>query len=231
VIISDKKNFFFVHVPKTGGSTLSRVLSIHANNAPIGIKETEVLPKWYGEECMCSTIRLESARPVFLPAHHPRLKDIRDVDLSNYFKFAFVRNPFDRIVSTWENPAIKFRTSFEEFIERNTDPSYKKTDWLTQTQSDILVCKEGYTYFDYVGKYESLEEDFEFVRNKLDIPKKVFLLRSTEKQRPVDYDKLPIINNSQGKDHGNYREYFNDRTRGLVERYYEKDLEIFEYEF
>ena len=63
---------------------------------------------------------------------------------------------------------------------------------------------------------------------KLEIPKKVRLIGDRE---PVDYETLPHINKTVKKDHGHYRDYFNERTRGLVEKYYKKDLEVFEYEF
>jgi hypothetical protein len=165
--------------------------------------------------------------------HHISIKEVRDINLEDYFKFVFVRNPFDRLVSTWEIPFMKFRYPFDEFVEIDTSNTispnkyYRKCDWLAKTQYDIVSDNDN-LLVDYVGKYETIDEDFEYVRKKLDIPKKITLVAG---RSPVDYESLPYINKTVKKDYGYYREYFNTYTRGLVEKYYKKDLETFGYEF
>tara|TARA_R110000824_G_scaffold161744_1_gene337168 strand:- start:2637 stop:3341 length:705 start_codon:yes stop_codon:yes gene_type:complete len=234
MIISNKKKFLFVHIAKSGGSTLSRVLSIYSGDAPIVIdydKRGEAY--FYNHDCMCNVVCTDERNPSSLRQHHIRVKDAKNIDLENYFKFAFVRNPFDRLVSTWEIPFLKFRYPFDEFVEIDTsgiissNKYYRKCDWLAKTQYDI-VSDNDQLLVDYIGKYENIDQDFEYVRKKLDIPKKIILV---EGRKPVDYESLPRINKTVKKDYGNYREYFNTHTRDLVEKYYKKDLETFEYEF
>ena len=105
-----------------------------------------------------------------------------------------------------------------------------KLSWSIRTQYDIVSDDNG-LLLDYVGKYENLEDDFEYVRKKLDIPKKILLDRRNNNRKAVDYNNLPYVNRNLTKDHDNYREYYNTKTRNLVEKYYKKDLETFEYEF
>lgn len=232
MIISNKKKFLFVHIAKAGGSTLTRVLSIYSGNAPIVIAKAQ-RAYFYNHDCMCDVICTEEQSPAFMQGHHIRIKEAKGINLDDYFKFVFVRNPFDRLVSTWEIPFIKFRYSFDEFVEIDTSNTispnkhYRKCDWLAKTQYDI-VSDGGKLLVDYVGKYENINEDFEYVRKKLDIPKKITLVAG---RSPVDYELLPYVNKTVKKDHSHYRDYFNTNTRELVERYYKKDLETFEYEF
>lgn len=234
MIISNSKKFLFVHIAKAGGSTLSRVLSIYSGNSPVVIDvDVRGDARFYNHDCMCDMMCTDEKKASFFSQHHVPIKHVKYINLEDYFKFVFVRNPFDRIASTWEIPFLKFRYSFDEFVEIDTsdvvNPNkyYRKCDWLANTQYDI-VSDNDKLLVDYVGKYENIDEDFEYVRKKLEIPKKVRLMGD---RGPVDYGILPRINKTVKKDHGHYRDYFNERTRGLVEKYYKKDLEVFEYEF
>ena len=233
MIVSNSKKFIFSHIPKAGGSTLSRILSIHAGSAPIVIAgdylEKEHSTQFYNHDCMCTPITNDHRQPSWLHGHHVPMRDVKYIKLEDYFKFAFTRNPFDRLVSIWEIPFIKFKYPFSDFIKVDTTEEMKLA-WSIRTQYDIVSDDNG-LLLDYVGKYENIEDDFEYVRNKLDIPKKILLDRRNNNRRSVDYNKLPYVNKNINKDHDNYREYYNTKTRNLVEKYYRKDLETFEYEF
>ena len=228
MIVSNSKKFLFVHIAKAGGSTLSRVLSIYSGNSPVVIDvDVRGDAHFYNHDCMCDLMCTDERNSSCFTQHHIGIKHAKYINLEDYFKFVFVRNPFDRLVSAWEKPFLKFRYTFDEFVGIETSDTSSKCDWLAQTQHDI-VSDNGKLLVDYVGKYENIDEDFEYVRKKLEIPKKVRLIGDRE---PVDYETLPHINKTVKKDHGHYRDYFNERTRGLVEKYYKKDLEVFEYEF
>jgi hypothetical protein len=231
MIVSNNKKFLYVHIAKAGGSTLSRVLAIYAGSAPIVLNggNHDGQAHFYNHDCMCSPICTEERFPQWLYGHHIPIRDVKNIVLEDFFKFVFVRNPFDRLVSTWEIPFIKYKFPFDEFVERDTSGEMRKFAWMARTQYDIVSDDEK-LLVDYIGKYENLEDDFEYVRTKLDIPKKIILDRHKERS-PVDFEKLPIVNKTIKKDHDHYREYFNTKTRNLVEKFYKKDLEIFEYEF
>src|SRR5688500_16256392 len=73
MLISEKKKFIFVHVQKTGGVTLQQVLREHAPDTRL----------WHGRHGHAST----------------GVADIGRARWERYFSFAFVRNPWDRLVS------------------------------------------------------------------------------------------------------------------------------------
>jgi chondroitin 4-sulfotransferase 11 len=145
---------------------------------------------------------------------------------NNTFKFTFVRNPWDRLISCYmyrtqggngtvedRERARLYPDNFTEFCD-NIDafislpnesmfiPQYR---WISDEKDNLLV--------DFVGKVENIEADFQHVCNELGIKRHV---------------KLPHINKSV---HGDYREYYNKNTQLIIAKVYEKDIERFGYTF
>jgi hypothetical protein len=138
----------------------------------------------------------------------------------NYFSWSFVRNPWDRLVSTYTNKIIdkhqggldSWRNStgsFEEFILR-----IKKLD-VTGNNCDRHI-RSLLTFLppdiNFIGKMENLQQDFNIVCDKIGRPQQ----------------ELPHVNKSE---HKHYTEYYDDETREIVARKYAKDIEYFGYKF
>ena len=93
----------------------------------------------------------------------------RDI-YNGLFKFAFVRNPWDLQVSSYhhikrERPSlIKEGESFSDFLKRKleaTRPWQYHLDTSITPQSDYLIDLRGRQIVDFVGRYESLQADFD----------------------------------------------------------------------
>jgi hypothetical protein len=135
---------------------------------------------------------------------------------NEYFKFGFVRNPWDRAVSLFQRKhrlTRKHKKSFVDFIKWHnyaTDtcihPSQKKyqLDFFTDSVGELLV--------DFIGRFENLQEDFNIVCDKIGIPQQT----------------LPYKNPSK---HKHYTEYYDDETKQIVAKKYAKDIEYFGYKF
>ena len=127
------------------------------------------------------------------------IDDIRH-KLQNYFKFIFVREPFERILSAYRN---KFTTSYNKYFQQRYGKhiirEYRKnpTTKALNTGSDVKfhefvaylldpktkrpfndhwnqyyrLCHPCLVQYDVIGKYESLEEDAEYVFERTDINK------------------------------------------------------------
>tara|TARA_Y100000034_G_C6642711_1_gene281001 strand:+ start:36 stop:611 length:576 start_codon:yes stop_codon:yes gene_type:complete len=139
----------------------------------------------------------------------------------HFYKFAFVRNPYDRLVSAyydfrfdkghqeWAFPIYKYDT-FKDFI-MNLETSPCRDFIHLQPQYDFLQV-DGEVKLDFVGRYENLREDFKKVEKDLGI-------RSVE---------LPTIRTST---HPDFKELYDKEMKEIVKRMYGNDFEEFGYEF
>lgn len=144
------------------------------------------------------------------------------------FRFAFVRNPYDRFVSAYTYMRKGGRNKFDkEWAERNL-AQFKDFDsfvfalrqpnireailrWMHfRPQHEFLYDAEGKILVDFVGRYETLDADFQVVSERLEMP--VSLPRLNEVERD------------------NRNEYYSDATRSIIHSLYARDFELFRYE-
>tara|TARA_Y100000004_G_scaffold166110_1_gene197558 strand:+ start:1016 stop:1498 length:483 start_codon:yes stop_codon:yes gene_type:complete len=120
--IDHDKKLVFIHIARTGGSSIKTALNLHE--------------KKYNEY-----YHLDSS---YIPK-----------ECNDYFKFAFVRNPFDRFVSLYH-----FRPKGLSF-----------SDWLDNiTLTYVQQVDYGVDKLDFVGRYENLQKDFnKYFQGKLTI--------------------------------------------------------------
>jgi len=217
MLISYSHRFIFFHTGKTGGMSMREILQPYTQEPekfkiPRPAKMHEGKPnKMYD---VWQTLLL-----------HAKASDAKtelpyDV-FNNFFKFAFVRNPWDLQVSMYHfilreptsstYPQVSQLGSFEAFIEWVVKTPQPYPKGITKLQREMITDSEGNLLVDFVGHYEKLQEDFNFLRQKLNIP-----------------ESLPHLNRSQHKD---YRDYYNDYTRNLVTEHFKDDIELFNYRF
>jgi sulfotransferase famil protein len=211
MLISESKKFLFVHIQKTAGRSFEAVLM---DNIP----DLKSLPGTHD--------------------HAAWVKEELGDKWDEYYKVAFVRNPWDRLVSwytmiiekgdtTWykrmtglgkynkiRQYVLDNANSFDDFICKCTatiaDTDGKKSFWYNQL--DYISDRDGKVMVDYIGRFENLVEDTTTVLRQLGI----------------EGASLPHKN---GSDHKNYRLYYNDQTKDLVAKRYARDIEYFGYEF
>ncbi|MGJ8682411.1 sulfotransferase family 2 domain-containing protein [Paraglaciecola sp.] len=150
-------------------------------------------------------------------------------EYSKYFTYSFVRNPWDRVVSAYNFA----RQSGTKYVQPIPNPIYQSelfndfetfiTQWLPSadlSKEDVVFAPQyWYIYdknmnclIDYIGRIETLDLDLKELEKKLDIE--------------ITIEQLNKSNRAKS-----YREYFNDDTKKIVEKVYQKDIELFQYEF
>lgn len=167
------------------------------------------------------------------------LKNTMSDKYDSYYKLAFVRNPYDRLVSCWKACRIPWQLQFRNFepAAAERDLLYRKLKLKKEQEDEALdvtlsefvrmieegcidvnnrhVTPQAYlvpTDIDFIGRFETLQEDFDIVCDKIGMPKQT----------------LPHKNKCT---HEHYTEYYDDKTREIVTRMYEQDLEAFGYKF
>ncbi|MFS8086406.1 MAG: sulfotransferase family 2 domain-containing protein [Acidobacteriota bacterium] len=132
----------------------------------------------------------------------------------SFFKFAFVRNPWDWQVSLYhfalqkeshpEHQLTKSLGSFEKYLEWRVNEDI-------HLQKDFVVDRDGRLLVDVVGKYTLLTEDFGYICRRLGVN-----------------SNLPHLNRSS---HADYRTYYTPKTIQLVADAFKEDIEYFGYAF
>lgn len=194
-MISHKKNFIFIHLQKTGGSSIeynlkeysdSQVL-LDSNNTVIDDKHLSFFKRNKG---------WKSLENVF-----------SSNELDNFLKFTIVRNPWDRMVSWWKwsvnDNTFSHYVSFREFLLINEFRLWKIP------QIDCLTDSMGKLNVDYVGKFETLEFDVRRIYEKLDLEyKELPHINAMSRKHYSEYftdDLIEVVRNMHLKD----IEYFN----------------------
>lgn len=139
-----------------------------------------------------------------------------------YFKFCFVRNPWDRLLSSYiskvrnkQGGCSAYLQSFEqnipfiEFVKIVQD--YYDLDRHLMPMHDLVMGKD-FSNMDFIGRFENFEEDFLFVLETTGLVRK----------------DVPHRNKTK---HKHYTEYYDEETRDIVGKVYKRDIEYFGYEF
>jgi hypothetical protein len=208
MLLSEK--FLFIHIDKSAGTSIQRALQPHARlNVDSRLRRRLV---WLG-----GLNRLGLHRVMEFPEHVTArvVKTCLPPDVyAGLIKFAFVRNPWDRLVSRYaqllrnpEDPSRhrgKAEKGFEEFLrwEIRRNKSHQHT-YVCDGRGGLIV--------DFTGYFERLEEDFATICQRLGVAA-----------------TLPKANHSK---HEDYRSYYTPATRQMVAEHCRRDIELFCYDF
>lgn len=176
----------FVHIPKTGGQSITKMLE----EAELGCKHE-------------GSFELD---------HLTMSAILERVNLNSYFKFAIVRNPLDRLVSEYHfskryRPYLP-NTDHYRFSRYVRAISKLDINGLPHNMVNHLYKQKDFLYkdnnllVDYVGRFETLKESIDYVSKKLNI--KLTLPHVNKSCRKcVDFDSktLELVRNLYKEDY------------------------------
>ncbi len=207
MLLSHTHQFIFVHIYKVAGQSVRKAL------APFTYYPGGVIGR--AADRLFHLSYLSRFRKLHVHSTAAEIKKHLDEELfRNYFKFTFVRNPWDWQVSLFHfmrsqplHRQYRLALRFEDFDEYIA--------WrITQEprlQKAFVVDESGKMLVDFVGKFENITDDFAKICD---------LIKVTA--------SLPHMNRTS---HRPYQEYYNLNTRELIRKHFEEDIELFGYEF
>tara|TARA_R110000822_G_scaffold302891_1_gene427385 strand:+ start:870 stop:1529 length:660 start_codon:yes stop_codon:yes gene_type:complete len=219
-MISHKNKYIFMHIPKTGGGSVENALFpldwgrdfIDDKHMLHGINSTHIHSRAAATvpDMRLAHINAAEYRYIF-----------GDEVFNTYYKFTFVRNPWDMLVSVYEWGRMNFpelksaRWDFDTFVCNLCDFN-KKMNFTSHRVHDchqsLAMEINGKNVFDYIGRFETLVNDFQEVREIMGLPRTPF----------------SHANKSLRKD---YREYYSDKAKKQVERIFKRDIDELNYSY
>lgn len=216
MVISYSHQFIFFHVAKVAGLSIRDALAPYSQEPeqfkikrPPRQKDGRPNPLYDMWSSALTHVTAREAR-----------KELSQ-SFNQFYKFAFVRNPWDWQVSMYhfllketDNPRyeqVKAMAGFEEFLEWVIATKNPYPRGATRLQSSMLTDEAGRIIVDFVGRYENLAADFAHVCRVLQIEA-----------------ALPHLNKTR---HNDYRSYYNERTRSMVAEFCQADIALFGYTF
>ena len=284
---SYKKNFLFVHIPKTAGTAIAQALSTTCyerdirkddtpeyNNELQGWKrdalripgvghgvidpktpenvitnlnewrwdqDSEALQLWkwtnnknwgFPSEHGQNGFTVKSStqeRWHHLPAFHQKkvLSEVWD----QYFTFGFVRNPWDWMISwytyflkrqlrgapicDWLQKDLSSYEDFNAFVRGRNEGNHGR--WLPSCLSRNLVDETGEVVLDYVGKMENIQKDFDNICDIIGMKKRMLPNKDHWSRNVTDHEQ--------------YRKYYNEESKKIIAKRFEKTIDLFGYTF
>ena len=206
MIISARHKFIFVAIPKTGTHSVRQALREH-----MGPQDLEQVGLFVQKKFPIPELAALQHGHLSLVQVEPFL---RPEEFGGFFKFAFVRNPFDRFVSY-----CAFMTRAEGHFERDPKTIMRhfvaNPPWghiLFQPQHSFVSGADGALLTDYVGRVEEMQQSYDEIAARIDIPSAT----------------LERVNSSNRR---KYRDYYDEGLSDGVAKLYARDLELFGYQF
>jgi len=180
-------------------------------------------------------------------SEYKKYKYVTEEQFDNYYKFAFVRNPWDRMVSIYKHFGYaKSKIDFKTFLfKKFRSEIWNKQYWFVGPQSEYVCDDKGNLLVDYIGRYESLQEDFNTVCVNLGIPPtELPYINQSDKRRKSSLKAeilllglksllYPLLTNKNitAVNSGKFQSYYDNESVELVRELYNADITLFNYEF
>ena len=231
----------YLHVPKTGGTSVTKVLAEHNENV---VTERHPIyrdsPKYHQTFDYVINFKLSRAQ---------HFKYVIGDLYEKLWTVAIVRNPWDRYVSNWKwltrkeslypRKGWKARgwfgedgqVSFDSFVKQmswcyknqSALHGYQHDKWHIRNQIEHLTDERGNVIIDHIGKFETLQQEFDLICKKSELSLRLPHLNRVGHYSGEKEEHKPI------KIH--YSTYYTQELIDIVAARCMADIEAFKYDF
>lgn len=218
-VISQQKQFVFIHINKSGGTSITSLLGKYEEwrvaKHLFRAVERRYLKRKYKTFACCGQ---------YFVGNHASAMMVRKLlgeeRFNSYYKFAVVRNPWDREVSryfyarktpTHSHHQLASRLEFAEFVKRRSDKATRRD--VSSYQFKKVSDGGGNLIVDTIVHLENLAEEIIPVFSRIGVDQSLL---------------VPQLNRSR---HRPYQDYYDDESIELVRYFACEDIERFGYHF
>lgn len=210
MLISYSHKFIFIHIYKVAGTSIRDTLRPYSYDPDVFLPAR--LLRKLG---LHNVVRLRFLEKLDGHATAQQIKEALPLKIfDEFYKFAFVRNPWDWQVSLYHF-ALRDTSHHQHELTKSLGSFEKYVEWRVNEdmhlQKDFVVDGNGKLIVDFIGRYESLERDFKKVCQRFGI----------------EYN-LPHLNQTPRK---SYTSYYTPETIEVIAKAFKEDIEFFGYEF
>ncbi len=243
LFVDDRRQAAYLCTPKIASTSLIHTL-LESEEMRQGLEQTKKQNKIRTEQIQ-NFIRREDLKHIFpvnikaitlqtknkswhIEGSKKKKFTITSKEISTFFIFTFVRNPFDRFVSFFQD---KYRYkngvyykhgrqnsffpkvgSFTELAHKISNaPDVYLNDYIRPQYLRVDFLRDLGVNINFIGKFENLESDFEKIRTKFHL--------------------LPLEQRMKSTgEHSDWRDYYTPRTAKIIYKRYRKDFERFGYQ-
>jgi hypothetical protein len=245
-MISHEKKFVFVHIPRTGGTHLKKILEPYSNNP-------DVIPI---DNCLTTFNEWAHHKSIstylsYLSENRNQFKDSLESILTEYNFFTIIRNPWERALSyaLHENDGIFEREKFREVLFNGTTGFGGHWGGLDDWRAHLINPHKKPTHKKWplsIISFLSLNETLEFcyfthgfrINSKFFDSLNYIRYENYYKEIPsllddlkIDYNKEDFKRKTNATNHKHYSHYYLDDEIEYVGKICSLDIKLFGYEF
>ncbi|WP_444998224.1 sulfotransferase family protein [Aliikangiella sp. IMCC44359] len=226
-MVSNKFKCIFVHVPKTAGQSIE-LFFLKQHNLSWAEKDQLLLNKNTDPGLGPSRLAHMKANEYHECGH------ITKQSFDQYFKFAFVRNPWERLVSEYLHKKIDRHFSLKEFVFQALPEKNDFNDNYRHIipQSEYLFDQNGQQLVNFIGRFENLSSDFNYICQQLNINNPTLPHRnSSHSIRRLLLRKFRHLFSNTNRIKKHYSQYYDEELYDHVGKIYAEDIRRFNYQF